>query len=253
MRKRDTSLSRLSGVGVLAVAGWCLYAAAGEGARGPDHSGFESCLECHAGRHREWRESGHSPATGCLRCHDPAATVPVRLAADRDKLCESCHSQRAVLRGTGAEGIEETRSFHSGVACVSCHMTGGSHSMKVLRPDDPALPEDRVDSCTACHKDNNRNTRARQLRDWQSWYRETMEPLEAGLAEIEARMKDRPDLFTDEVKQKLSGVRRNLAIIERDGSAGAHNLDYALEVMALASRRLKEMEASTAPAGLGGK
>jgi hypothetical protein len=74
-----------------------------------------------------------------------------------------------------------------------------------------------------------------------------------GLAGIEARMKDRPDLFTDEVRRKLSGVRRNLAIIERDGSAGAHNLDYALEIMALASRRLKEIGAATAPAGLGGQ
>lgn len=242
---------RLAAGLALFFAGW--GRAVEEGARGPDHAGFRECAECHVQQDAAWRSSAHNPATGCLRCHEPAANSPGRLAAEPEALCSSCHSQRAVLRGTGAEGIEETRSFHSGVACVSCHMTGGGHGMKLLRPDDPALPEDRVDSCTACHKDNNRNTRARQLRDWQAWYRETMEPLQAGLAEIEARMKDRPDLFTDEVQRKLSGVRRNLAIIERDGSAGAHNLDYALEIMALASRRLKEIGAATAPAGLGGQ
>jgi hypothetical protein len=74
-----------------------------------------------------------------------------------------------------------------------------------------------------------------------------------GLAGIEARMKDRPDLFTDEVRRKLSGVRRNLDILRRDGSEGAHNLDYALEIMALASRRLKEIGVATDPAGLEGR
>jgi predicted CXXCH cytochrome family protein len=242
---------RLAAGLTLFFAGWGL--AAEEGGGGLDHTGFRECAECHAVQDAAWRASAHNPATGCLRCHDPASKSPGRLAAELEALCSSCHSQRAVLRGTGAEGIEETRSFHSGVACISCHMTGGGHSMKLLRPDDPALPEDRTDSCTACHRDNNRATRAHQLRDWHSWYREALEPLEADLGGIETRLKERPALFSDEMRAQLEGIRRNLDILRRDGSEGAHNLDYALEIMALASRRLKEIGVATDPAGLEGR
>ena len=185
----------------------------------------------------------------CLACHDPQnSTLPRRLVMDRDKLCSSCHSQRAVLEGKGAKGIEATRSFHSGVACVSCHMTEGNHRMKVLRPDDPNLPEDRLDTCTTCHKDNNRKTRAKQLRDWQAWYQESMDPIQADLASIDGAVKQNPGLLNADLKAKLNDLKANLSIITRDGSHGAHNLDYSLEIMSLASDNLKEIKAAIAPA-----
>jgi predicted CXXCH cytochrome family protein len=186
----------------------------------------------------------------CLACHDPrSSTFPRRLAMDRDKLCSACHSQRAVLEGKGAKGIEDTRSFHSGVACVSCHMTEGNHRMKVLRPDDPNLAEDRLDTCTTCHKDNNRKTRAKQLLDWQAWYKESMDPIQADLALINGSLKQNPNLLNADLKAKFNDLKANLSIIERDGSRGAHNLDYALEIMTLASGDLKGIKAAIALSG----
>ena len=68
--------------------------------------------------------------------------------------------------------------------------------------------------------------------------------IEADLAAISAAMKEKPDLLGADLKAKLSTVRANLFIIQRDGSRGAHNLDYALEIMAKAAKDIKEIKAA---------
>lgn len=181
----------------------------------------------------------------CVACHDPhKKDNPHMLVMDPEKLCNSCHTQEAVLKGKGAKGIEETRSWHSAVACVSCHMTGGNHLMKVIRPDDPGLSEKRIDSCTACHKDNNREARAAQIKEWQATYKENMDPLQADVKAISASIKEKPDLLNAGLKTKFNDARTNLSILTRDGSRGVHNLDYAMEIMALAARDLHEVKAA---------
>ncbi|MDR1728803.1 MAG: hypothetical protein LBT74_12915 [Acidobacteriota bacterium] len=214
------------------------------------------CFGCHsaegfgaklAGGKVDPADKGSFHTVSCLACHKPGDdTHPKQLAADAETLCGSCHSQRSVLQGKGAKGVEDTRSFHSGVACVSCHMSEGNHYMKVMRPDDPSIPEDRLDTCTRCHKDNNRKTRAKQLPDWQAFYKEAMEPVEADLAAIDAALKQKPDALGAELLAKLNVARANLAIVQRDGSKGAHNLDFSLEIAAQAKKSLKEVKAALA-------
>jgi predicted CXXCH cytochrome family protein len=189
------------------------------------------------------RESFHS--ISCVACHKPGSNAnPKQLVTDSEKLCSECHSQRAVLEGKGARGIEDTRSFHSAVKCVSCHMSEANHDMKLFRPDDPKLPGDHIDTCTRCHNDNNRKMRAKQLPDWLEFYKEAMDPVEADLAVISARLKEKPDLLNAALKAKLDAINFNLSIIRRDGSRGAHNLDFALEILAKASKDIKEIKAA---------
>ena len=185
-------------------------------------------------------------AVTCIVCHDPKKKGSDHLLVmESEKLCNSCHTQRAVLKGQGARGIEDTRSVHSAVDCVSCHMTEGNHRMKVLRPDDPALTDKRLDTCTACHKDNNRKARARQLQEWQSTYDEEMKPLQADVDAINAALKKKPDLLSPELKTRFDNVTANFLVLAKDMSRGAHNFDYALEIMALAKSDLKEIKAAT--------
>jgi len=121
----------------------------------------------------------------CTVCHKPGSNGnPKQLVINSEKLCDECHTQIRVLQGKGATGVEDTRSFHSGVTCVSCHMPETNHEMKFVRPDDPGLPEDRLDTCTHCHKDNNRKARAKQLTDWRAQHKEAMDLVEAHLAAI---------------------------------------------------------------------
>ena len=217
----------------------------------PDHGSFKDCQACHAELYKMWEATRHSkppaPKTGagCLSCHTPGSSEnPKQLAMDREKLCNECHTQRTVLEGKGARGVEDTRSFHSGVACVSCHMSEANHDMKLFRPDDPKIPEDRLDTCTRCHSDNNRRMRARQLPDWQEFYKDAMGPVEADMAIISARLKEKPDLLNAGLKAKLDTINFNLSIITIDGSNGAHNLDFALEILAQASKDIKEIKAA---------
>jgi predicted CXXCH cytochrome family protein len=189
------------------------------------------------------KESFHTVT--CTACHKPQNTGnPRRLVLDPEKICSACHTQEAVIQGKGARGIEETRSFHSAIPCTSCHMTGGNHLMKVIRPDDPDLSEKRMDTCTSCHRDNNRKARAKQLQDWQSEYKKSIEPLQADIKTVGATLKEKPSLLSAELKTRFENAKANLSILERDRSHGAHNFDYAVEILALAARDLRDVKAA---------
>jgi predicted CXXCH cytochrome family protein len=187
------------------------------------------------------KESFHTVA--CLACHNPVSSKrQYRLVAAPEDLCESCHRQRAMLKGEGAKGIDDVRNVHSGVSCVSCHMTDSNHRMKVLRPDDPGLKSNQTDTCTGCHKDNNRTARVKQLQEWQSDYKEKMDPLQAELKAVNAAVKDKPDALNAELNEKLKNLTFNLSMLERDKARGAHNHDYAMEIMSLAAADLKAIK-----------
>jgi len=211
------------------------------------------CYSCHSDEGFKAKQLGQkvdiakkesfNPVT-CITCHKPHdSKIPHHLVMDAEDLCSSCHQQRAVLQGKGAKGLDEMRSFHSGVDCVSCHMSEGNHLMKVIRPDDPSLSDKRIDTCTACHRDNNRKARMGQIQQWQASYKEMMERLQADLKAIGAALKEKPNLLDEKAKLKLNDVRFNLQILEKDGSHGAHNIDFATEIMSLAEKGLKPMKA----------
>jgi predicted CXXCH cytochrome family protein len=190
-----------------------------------------------------------NPVT-CTTCHNfpHDGKYPRQLVDDPESLCTSCHTQRNILQGKGAKGIEEARSFHSAVDCISCHMSETNHRMKVIRPDDPDVSDKRMDTCTTCHKDNNRKARVAQLTGWQSTYKEKMDSLQADLNAISAAVKQNPELLDAPMKQKLADVRFNLSLLTRDGSRGSHNIDLTAEIFSIAS---KDLQAIKSAAGVG--
>jgi hypothetical protein len=247
----------------------------------PDHTGFETCRPCHAEKSAMWEASGHSraisqvaindkAATECSGCHSSRQIVKTgsvaiesvhkvsclachkkqkgeydhRLVMDHEKLCKTCHAQGSVFLGLGAKGIEDSRNFHSGVPCVSCHMSEGNHKMKVIRPDDPTVTAQRLDTCTTCHKDNNREARVRQIQEWQSTYDENMAPLKADIKFIEAALEKKPGILKTPLKLKFDDVKANLAILEKDGSRGFHNFVFSLEITSMAATDLKAITAA---------
>jgi hypothetical protein len=71
-----------------------------------------------------------------------------------------------------------------------------------------------------------------------------MDALQAELNSISAALKEKPDLLNADLKKKFGDLQFNLAILTRDRSQSAHNPDFALEIMALASNDLKELKAA---------
>jgi hypothetical protein len=152
--------------------------------------------------------------------------------------------QKPIFLGYGARGIEDSRNFHSGVLCISCHMSEGNHQMKVLRPDDPGLTEKRLDTCTTCHKDNNRPGRVQQIQEWQSTYDGKMKALLADVKAIDEALMIRPGRLNATLKAKLDDVKANLSLLEKDGSRGFHNFVFMLEIAGNASDDLKKIKAA---------
>jgi predicted CXXCH cytochrome family protein len=271
----------LSSIIIIAVGLLAAFVAAADKKEIPDHSNFPSCQSCHPEVAKMWEASGHSKAiaavaenrqgaTNCTGCHTSAKDIKPgnsgkesrhkiaclachsrqktefarRLVMDPEKLCTVCHTQKPIFQGHGAKEIEDSRNFHSGVLCVSCHMTEGNHKMKVLRPDDPGLTDKRLDTCTACHKDNNREARVRQIQEWQSVYEENMKPLLADVKAIDEALKKKPDLLNAALKSKLDDVKANLSLLERDGSRGFHNFVFMLEITDNAGKDIKQIKAA---------
>jgi predicted CXXCH cytochrome family protein len=178
-----------------------------------------------------WAASGHNKANVvCVSCHDPHnSTNPKQLVMEKEELCRKCHKQRAVLQG---------------VKCVSCHMTESNHLMKIIRPDDPNVPDTRKDTCTSCHRDNNRKARAAQIQDWQTSYKKQMEPLQADIQAVQKALEAKPALLNAKLKAKWDDINNNMAIINNDKSEGAHNRDFSIEIMNLAIQDLKLIKAA---------
>jgi predicted CXXCH cytochrome family protein len=181
----------------------------------------------------------------CVTCHEPHnSDNPRQLVLEPEKLCVSCHTQEATIKGRGAAGIEETKGVHSGISCIQCHMTESNHLMHVIRPDDPDLKEKRADSCTSCHKDSSKKNRAAALQEWQASFTKSMDALQSDLKAIAASLKTNPDLLTPDLKKTLDAARGNLSIISRDGSRGVHNNAFATKIMTQARKDLDVIKAS---------
>jgi len=179
----------------------------------------------------------------CVACHDSHnSDHPHQLIADSQKLCTTCHTQDDILKGRAVAGIEETRTYHSEIECVSCHMTEANHLMKVIRPDDPDLAEERVDSCTTCHRFVGKKSLGAALQNWQSMYSEKMDTLQADLQSIGSAIQSNPDLLAGELKAKYDSARANLMLLTRDGSRGAHNYEYAIKIMNQADKDLDAVQ-----------
>jgi predicted CXXCH cytochrome family protein len=212
------------------------------------------CYACHSGegfiaklqgKTLDLSKKGSFNSISCVACHNPHnSSNPHQLVMSPDRLCSSCHTQEATIKGTGAQGVEETKSFHSGLECVQCHMTEANHLFKVIRPDAPDLAEKRADSCTACHKDSNKKAQAAFLQNWQGTFTKRMDGLQSDLKTIGAAVKTNPALLTGDLKTKFDTARMNLSQLTRDGSKGAHNFEYATKVMDQAGKDLESIKAA---------
>jgi predicted CXXCH cytochrome family protein len=282
MNKRNSGKAYFVFNNILTFVTLAAFVLADEKKEIPDHSSFQSC-QCHAEKISMWETSGHSKAiapvaakkqgaTDCKSCHTPQNNEVARpentnndsfhkisclachsrqkseyahkLVMDPETLCLVCHTQKPIFWGHGAKGIEDFRNFHSGVPCISCHMTEGNHKMKVLRPDDPGLSEKRLDTCTTCHKDNNRKGRVQQIQEWQSIYNEKTKSLLADVNAIDEALKKKPGRLNAALKSKFDDVKANLSLMEKDGSHGFHNFDFMMEINDNAVADLKKIKAA---------
>ncbi len=176
----------------------------------------------------------------CFQCHDEIrhGLLPHDPFESGANDCRSCHDQAhdpgmLVLAGTGAVGVEDrpSRMSETMVDCLSCHTgfgaTGeGAHD----KPDHAAASAATEADCFHCHG----TAFAGMLGRWQSTVTGQVERLTPLL---EASATDDPALAPE-----LAAARKNLALIRRDPSRGAHNPAYSMAVARDVAARIDRVQ-----------
>jgi nitrate/TMAO reductase-like tetraheme cytochrome c subunit len=163
----------------------------------------------------------------CSECHlDIRHGLPEGPAHPvADGGCAACHAgahgaARLVYAGAGASDVAETpsRMHETSVACDACHTGRGAAAGGPAR-----LGVAGEVDCLHCHG----VAFAGMLAEWQGAVGDGLE-----------RLRVLVDDVARDAGAALGTARADLELVERDGSRGAHNAPYALDVLRSVARRL---------------
>ncbi len=182
----------------------------------------------------------------CFECHVEilhGSVASLGRHPSSDETCSTCHASphdaaRLVLAGAGATGIEgrPSRMLETHVACAACH-TGRSSGLAHTSSAIAAAGE--VD-CLHCHG----TAFAGMLAGWQETIGNGMERLHGFASALDGQLAE----TSDPVARKLwDETQQDLELLGRDGSRGAHNATFALDVLRSAAERMDQALALVDP------
>lgn len=179
----------------------------------------------------------------CAECHVEIEHGPEALAAAHPsdgRTCSECHAEPhsaslLVYGGSGASGVEPrpSRMHATHVACAACH-TGRADAGGLSSSGLASAGE--VD-CLHCHGTDF----AGMLAEWQGTVGAGLARLRPLLSELQAGATGAAEVAA------LRAADADLTLLERDGSRGAHNAPYALDVLRSAAREIDRARAALAP------
>ena len=196
----------------------------------------------------------------CFECHDEIqhGLLPLEpLAATSSEGCGACHfdphdANQLLYAGTGAVGIPDrpSRMYETRVVCASCHtgrkgfLTDGGlvTSERAAHPHGGGSGIAAAGSvdCIHCHGTGF----AGMLENWQGVVQgelERLQPLVADLGEELEAHEEHP------ARELYEEAWRNVSLVEKDGSRGAHNPLYALDALRAGAERLEAAYALLEP------
>ncbi len=213
------------------------------------------CTKCHM---HVVEGNGAVPDTACYRCHGDRShqvTDPVRLhrihVTDHKVECFECHLEirhgalelspmlapncgschgnmhaaaESIYVGTGGldtPGVADVM-FDAQVTCAGCHV---APSAGALEAPAPGMPRATGESCVACHGAGY----DRVLAGWQRDTREAHRKAEAlvSAAKRAVYATGARDPARAHARTLIAQAEKNLELVVRDGSWGAHNVIYA--------------------------
>ncbi|HYF91452.1 MAG TPA: ammonia-forming cytochrome c nitrite reductase subunit c552 [Symbiobacteriaceae bacterium] len=245
---------------------WKASAHAGAAATLNNNPGAKDrCYGCHSTTFINANEAGqpisvkdHPVDDGvtCVTCHDPHGSANEKqLKKPAKELCTSCHTgeptptgfapgkevhhpQAEMLAGVAAIGIAPTEGPHTPVSCEECHMTGGNHLFKVVKPGE-VIGTTTKDTCTTCHTNSTPEVRDVYLSMWQESVEAKLEALKADIAVVDTALKANPSGLADELKASYAAAKTNFSMVEADASKGAHNFEYAIKILTAAKKDIR--------------
>lgn len=152
----------------------------------------------------------------CMTCHAKNPKAP------QGDSCDSCHlGEREMLKGEGGLAVASTDNGMPDLACTDCHASEGDYK-----------PE--TQKCIDCHDD----TYATYIADWKGKVAPVMAEVK-GLYE-KAKAAEKSIKANAGAAKAFEEGRKNYLKASRDGSAGVHNADYAVNLLEGAKAKLNE-------------
>jgi len=155
----------------------------------------------------------------CFECHNGDT------AFKED--CFTCHTtQKNMHLGVTGVGLEEEMpGYMSEEDCTSCH----------LEENDYMFSEE---TCVECHDEEYIDT----LKDWQA---DTLGELKSTLKnykDVEAMLERAGKMGKNlkEPKNLLGEANYNIRFVEKDGTGGGHNVEFAAELLKVANERIEK-------------
>ncbi|MFC1635148.1 NapC/NirT family cytochrome c [Planctomycetota bacterium] len=210
------------------------------------------CMACHLEEHGEVEDqeefhlihvsAGHFD---CLSCHDQITHGDRPMAEQllTSSNCTTCHGgkrhsiQEAIYAGTAVAELDTKPDvmYEAGVACDGCH-----DDTQIVKMGNITLTS-RISGAKQCVHCHGNEDYTEELSTWQEATKEMLGELGPALAEFEKVLQS-SQASTEQLAEakKLAGsARTKLDIVLKDGSYGAHNVGYVMEIL---DKVLEEIE-----------
>jgi nitrate/TMAO reductase-like tetraheme cytochrome c subunit len=181
----------------------------------------------------------------CLTCHEEIkhGDRPMAMQLLTSSNCTTCHGskrhsvQEAIYAGTAVAELDTMPDvmYEAGVACDGCH-----DDSQIIQIGSLTLTS-RISGAKQCIDCHDNEDSAEELAAWQEATKEMLNELSPALAELEKALES-SQASTEKLAEarKLAGsARTKLDMVVKDGSYGAHNAGYVMEIL---DKVLEEIE-----------
>ena len=202
------------------------------------------CLACHLEEHGtvEDQEEFHLIHVSeghfdCLTCHEEIkhGARPMAEQLLTTDNCTTCHGghrhaiQESIYAGTALSDLDTMPDvmYEAGVACDGCH-----DEAQIVKMGDITLTSriSGAKQCVDCHGDEDYTD---QLAEWQETTKEMVGELRPALEQLEKAIESSqaPAEQLAKARKLSASARMKLEFVLKDGSHGAHNIGYVIEIL----------------------
>ena len=245
-----------------------------------------ACATCHEAKVAgDYLSTGQEPTAlpanprwqlTCSTCHDPHdATNEFQLRKPVQELCAACHTdegaqpgdavhhpQAEMRNGAGAVPVPGSQAM-SAVYCVECHMYNYAYNGSLTPPATMGHSfEPKPEACVSCHDGTNgfRMTQEQAEKAIGGWQEATSLGLGVSQSAVENAsnsIKAAPDYgfdrtSIDRARMYYDQANYSVNFVSSDGSMGAHNFDYASNLLSFANLKAGEVVTLLTPGTLSG-
>jgi len=243
-----------------------------------------ACSKCHEAKLAgDYVSTGEEPTAlpanpvwqlTCATCHDPHdGTNDRQLRKPVQELCQQCHNseeaqpgeavhhpQAEMREGAGAVPVASGQAM-SAVYCAQCHMYGYAYDSSLTPPAVAGHSfEPKPEACASCHDGSSGflmtvEQAENAIEGWQTATSVRLAAAQSAIENATAAIDAAPgygfeQVTIDQAQRYLDQAVYAADFVEADGSMGAHNFDYAANLLAFADMKAGQVMAILNPGTL---